>query len=619
MLHRIIRALRFAVAILLAIVVTLAADPALPQDFPRLSLYGSMYGDGYPLLDAAGNLDQVNLDRIARYEVVTLDASPISPYRPDVAAALRARNPNIELLAYVNGHYTWNPSDPDSLNHYPTRYKRLVRDLNGYLYNQYGELYGTRVQNFANVNLAKRDASGRLVVAEGLANLFYDAIVKTGTWDGIFIDTYCDNIDWTQSPSETIDYQRAGYSDWNSFAASWRAGADTLASRLRALSGPSFILVGNCATGSKYAWFNGWMRENFPFQNGGDWFQNMFRDPGGYFVDEARHLAPTHNYIFSAVAAGTDPYSANNSRVERFGLGSASLGSGFGVIGVPERQAKLEPYHEWWYDEYAVDLSTGSASSQLQHTGWLGAPLGPAYQMVWIGGNPDAVPNPDVETDLAGWSLSTNIGSTLSRDTATAGSGSASIFVTVPTTGSVTWATNLRAGGSISVIQGFQYAATFWAKSSRARSARVAAGKAVGGGEFGSASFDLTTSWKRYQVVIIPNGSGTAEIQFHLAGEPGDVWLDDVHLQQGVTSLWRRDFQNGIVLVNPAAQSLTVPLEREFRRITGVSDPLTNNGAIVTQVTVPASDARFLIGDDQIAPEAINDLRPIPPGAPGIP
>ena len=45
-----------------------------------------------------------------------------------------------------------------------------------------------------------------------------------------------------------------------------------------------------------------------------------------------------------------------------------------------------------------------------------------------------------------------------------------------------------------------------------------------------------------------------------VGGEAGDVWIDDAHFQQGATSLWRRDFQNGIVLVNPASQTLSAPL-----------------------------------------------------------
>ena len=70
----------------------------------------------------------------------------------------------------------------------------------------------------------------------------------------------------------------------------WSAATDTMASRLRARAGGSAVLVGNCGRGNKYAWFNGWMRENFPYQQGGTWYSNMLGDVGsrGYLRDEAR-------------------------------------------------------------------------------------------------------------------------------------------------------------------------------------------------------------------------------------------------------------------------------------------------------------------------------------------
>jgi len=548
-----------------------------------------------------------------------IDPYPITPYRPDVAAALRARNPDIQLLGYVNGHWTWNPTFPDSTGNFPMLYKRLVRDLDGYLYNQYGEYFGTRTEVYTNVNLAKRDAGGRFVVAEALADLFYNALYSTGTWDGLFVDTFCDDIQWVQAYGETIDLARAGYPDWPSFAAAWKAATDTLASRTRRLCGDAAVIVGNCGSSSKYTTFNGWMRERFPFQGGGNWYENMFRDPGGYFLDEVRHRAPTHNLIFGAIEHGLDPYTASGNRIERFTQGSTALADGYGIVSVPGRHDRNSTHHDWWFDEYAVDLSTGMASADVQHTGWLGQPMGPAYQMVWAGGNPDAVTNPEFETDLSGWALTTVVGSVLERDVTTAGSGTASAHVTVPAVGSVSYATTLRTTGSIPVSQSQSYSVTFWAKADRPRSAYAVAGRTSGGGSYGSRSFDLTTAWKQYQVGVVATGTGTAELQFFLAGELGDVWVDDVHFQQGVTSLWRRDFQNGIVLVNPATTSMTVPLEREYKRIQGVTAPLVNDGALITQITVPPSDARFLIGDDQIPPAAINDLRPLPPGAPGIP
>ena len=610
------RTIHLAVTMLVACSVTLWTALAPAQDFPRLALYGDAFYDGWPLLDANGDADPDVLDMHARHHVVILDPWPITPFRPEIAAAIRARRPDVELLGYVNGHYTWNPTFPDSLNNFPMRQKRLIRDLDGYLYNQYGEYFGTRVEVYTNVNLAKRDAGGRFVVAEALAQLFYDAVYATGTWDGLFIDTFCDDIGWVQGYGETIDLARAGYPDWDSFAAAWRAGVDTLASRTRRLCGDAAIISGNCGLNTRYALFNGWMRERFPFQGGGNWYENMFRDPGGYFVDEARHRAPVRNFIFGAIEHNTNPYTASGNRIERFTVGSTALGNGFAIVSVPGRHARNDPHHEWWFDEYAVDLTTGTASPALAHTGWLGQPLGPAHQMVWVGTNPDAVTNPDFEVDLSGWNLGSGVGSTLLLDPSTSGSGAVSARVTVPVAGTVPYATTLRTTGSIPVSQYQAYSATFWAKADRPRSAFAVAGRTSGGGSYGSRKFDLTTEWRRYQMIIVAQGSGTAELQFHLAGEVGDVWLDDVHFQQGVTNLWRRDFQNGIVLVNPDIAPMTVPLERSYRRIQGVTDPITNDGAIVTQITVPPSDARFLIGDDQIPPAAVNDLRPLPPGAP---
>ena len=53
-------------------------------------------------------------------------------------------------------------------------------------------------------------------------------------------------------------------------------------------------------------------------------------------------------------------------------------------------------------------------------------------------------------------------------------------------------------------------------------------------------------------------------------------------------------------------------LERSFRKITGNADPTINDGQNVTQVTVGASDALFLIGSDQIAPANVGDLHRVP-------
>src|SRR5262245_45055802 len=181
--------------------------------YPRLGLYGGIRGNGYPyILDTDMNprtdpLDAATCDSVARYDEVILDASPITEYRRDVVSALRSRHPGIVLLAYVNAGYIWLAVQPDSTVHYPTRFRRLIRKLNGFLYDRAGREYPDY-----NVNYAKKDAQGRYVVAESLAVLFNDAIVKPGIWDGMFLDVFCDRAAWTRSEERRVGQEwRAGW------------------------------------------------------------------------------------------------------------------------------------------------------------------------------------------------------------------------------------------------------------------------------------------------------------------------------------------------------------------------------------------------------------------------
>lgn len=582
--------------------------------YPRLGLYGGIRGSGYPYIrDVDSNprtdpLDLATCDSVARYDQVILDVSPITEYRRDVLSALRSRHPGIQLVAYVSAGYIWPAAQPDSTVHFPTRYRRLIRKLDGFLYDRAGREYPAY-----NVNYAKRDAQGRYVVAESLAVLLNDAVVRPGIWDGVFLDVFCNRVGWTQSPAESIDFKKAGYNTLAAFDAAYEAGTDVLAQRLRALIGSSLLLVGNCAQGTKYTLFNGWMRENFPNQNGGNWYENMFRNPGGYFVDEARFTPPRQNYIFTGAEPYYTPYTANNARKVRLGLGSASLGEGFGAFGFSTRDIGNTNYSGWWYDEYAVDLATGRSTDRLANTGWLGQPLGAATQMIWLGTGPDASSNPDFETSVtSGWTFAfTTVTATLTRDTGTAASGTASARVHVNSVPDHDWRVNLNTVGTIPITAGLTYSATFWAKASSNRALPVILGL-QGGGEVARRTVGLTSSWQRFQVALIPAVGGSARLSFYLAAAAGDVWLDDAHLQAGATCVWRRDFQNGIVLVNPWTSALTVDLGRNFRRVAGLVDPAINDGLTGSQITIGGQDARFLIGDDMHPPASINDLHVVP-------
>jgi hypothetical protein len=59
--------------------------------------------------------------------------------------------------------------------------------------------------------------------------------------------------------------------------------------------------------------------------------------------------------------------------------------------------------------------------------------------------------------------------------------------------------------------------------------------------------------------------------------------------------VWRRDFDNGIALLNNTSSAQTVNLSGTFRRIQGTQDPPVNGGQSVSTVTLPAQDGLILL------------------------
>jgi Hypothetical glycosyl hydrolase family 15 len=70
-----------------------------------------------------------------------------------------------------------------------------------------------------------------------------------------------------------------------------------------------------------------------------------------------------------------------------------------------------------------------------------------------------------------------------------------------------------------------------------------------------------------------------------LSGPPNDVWADGI---------WRRDFQNGVVFVNPTNWTRKVNVEPGLRRLSGKQDPVVNDGSAVGQLTLRPKDGIVL-------------------------
>ncbi|MFW0862117.1 MAG: putative glycoside hydrolase [Candidatus Komeilibacteria bacterium] len=66
-------------------------------------------------------------------------------------------------------------------------------------------------------------------------------------------------------------------------------------------------------------------------------------------------------------------------------------------------------------------------------------------------------------------------------------------------------------------------------------------------------------------------------------------------LQDNSYGLWRRDFEQGSILINPSLTDHRIKLGAEFEKITGVQDPSTNNGQIVTAVDIKSQDGLIIL------------------------
>ena len=120
------------------------------------------------------------------------------------------------------------------------------------------------------------------------------------------------------------------------------------------------------------------------------------------------------------------------------------------------------------------------------------------------------------------------------------------------------------------------------------------------------------TSADNYQEVryglattLMDNGYYAAHVQSE--GYTSTRWYDEYGVKMGRAAslppmamwkdgVWRRDFENAIVLVNPKGNGpRTIALEKPYRKFKGSQDPKVNDGSKVTTVTLQDRDGIVLL------------------------
>jgi len=435
-------------------------------------------------------------------------------------------------------------------------------------------------------------------------------LVRDGDWDGVFIDRCNSNAFINKVFTRSIDPKRDNTAVTDGYAAlnaSWNNGLRKYESLVRTGVAGKIVLGNNAHP--YHDLINGTVLESMPrsVRFGPDnWLSGVLgthgrsNQPGGRsyvdFVASSRQPNLTTLQVYDddgysptsgvtktnpALSPGWKP----TYRKMRFGLSSALMSDGFFAYEVGTYgHAALALMR---FDEYD---NVGRAPGYLGKPTAAARPARPALSTNDLLAGDGSFSS---SARLSRWGTWANSGYAVSKS---GSDGTAKISV-AKSRGNAFGATLYHR--NVPVQYGAPYTLTFRAKASTAR--RVSgyleknAKPYTNRGSFGT--FYLDTSWKTFSAVIPAKGTdSTARIVLAIGEKTGTIWLDDVKIQKGSrTAAHRRDFQNGVALVNPELTPVTIPLGGTFKKIQGIQDPITNNGAYVSSITLQSKDGIILL------------------------
>lgn len=482
----------------------------------------------------------------------------------DVAKMRQGRklNPNVLILNSINAVETSGLSEDYYLH----------------------DIHGKRVEVWPGsyrLNLTK------FYVADYQARTAYELLLKDHLFcDGLFFDNVMTTQSWQTkdiygNPFQVDANEDGIKDDLTSFDAAWKAGVFREIREFRRLmphaivSGhsmnieepgiaqlfnglsigfrPADVLEQEISFGALWDEYAGWM--NRALKQNVTMFEASPPDQIAYGYD----YEP-----WKKIPASTLEFARTLYPYMRFGLGLALMRDGYSAYEFGDT------WHgnDWWYDELNFNLGQPRGTAR---TVGLGRAIKPA---LLDGGDFE---RSKIDTAPWGfWADNTNgYQASAQIDKANPGAGKSSARVDVAATSGTDWRVALYSNGA-SVRKGKSYEISFLARADSPRTIAVNIQKgSPDWREYGDwNTFHLTTAWKRYSLTFESKGSDSkARIGFDLGAVTGSVWLDDVRFYRHRQSIYRREFQHGLVLLNPNRQTSTITLEPGWRRLKGSQAP----------------------------------------------
>lgn len=485
-------------------------------------------------------------------------------FTPDEIRQLRDLNPHIRILTSINA--VEYPGLPDDC---------YLKDV-----------YGNRVEVWPGsyrLNLTKPE------VAEQQARFAYQRILDSELMlDGCFFDNVMTTQSWQDHDIYgnpfLIDADEDGVADdAATFDAAWKAGVFHELETFRRLM-PHALISGhsmNIAEPGIAGLFNGIsvgflttdvLEDKFRFldlwERYAAWESNACPPTITMFESAPPdQIAYGYGYLpWQTIPASTLEFARDYCPNMRFGLALTLMFDGY----FAHEFGDTWHGNDWWYDELDFDL---------------GYPLGSAQRVSLDAASQDnLIENASFEitptnASLLPWNLwfdsDAGYAATVSRDTNTAALGNASARIDITSSAGDAWLVDF-AQFDRSLVAGVAYDVVFCAKSDKTRTITLSAQK-------GSPDWDnyglwrdvaIDTVWREYTVSFeAAQTVNDSRIQFMLGETTGTVWLDNVRLYARSSEVYRREFTNGIVLLNPTRTPQTVALENGFSRLCGDQAP----------------------------------------------
>jgi hypothetical protein len=595
--------------------------------FPRLGNYTQTSPDaqargGFERRPWVRTVDEIERD-MALFDL-TFGFGQNLNYDPGFPERLRALNPHAVVLPYFLGQEVMpyaRENAPKTVD--PTATPDYRYDMGISPLWQVKDSSGAFVNDLDYPGIFKLDISPDCPRVNGQTCLDYqiafvrDEDFASGVYDGIFID----NCFAFMNPHIPTAYKLGGLDfDLNRNGARDETpallnrvsleGETKLLKSLQAASGGFELVIANSgpAPETRFApYVNGYVFENFSATWEDTASQGRPRSEAGwryawelYRKMDSLCLEPRTNLVegfgispkSGVPTFGPSEPTALDIRRCRFIMGTALLGNAFYEYDLSEARSSV-----FWFDEYAVDKD-GKAVKSAEGKGYLGRPLGSAVELstpaklVW-------------KEDCEG---RVDFGAS-SKLAVAAGemsvSGSKSIVLDGGAPGSVKKLQYQTPRGAWKVKKGKTYLVSFSWKVIKdldfnpyfvinKKPFPYSAISALFAGESGRASFPYTAPESGDCAWTVGTNGG------------GMLAIDDLEIDEGGVGPWRRDFERGLVLVNPYeketsfdAEALAGELKRSgLKRIKGSQAPEVNTGeGLGGSLKLGAFDAIILLAD----------------------